>query len=55
MEERRDVNIHVVYEEGQLEKKMIELLENKVKVTHQENIGRANLIKTIRTFIQENE
>jgi beta-1,4-N-acetylglucosaminyltransferase len=55
LEERRDVNIHVVYEEGQLEKKMIELLENKVKVAPQENVGRANLIKTIRAFIQENK
>jgi len=55
LEERGDVNIHVAYEEGQLEKKMIELLENKVKFSPQENVGRANLIKTIRTFIQENE
>lgn len=55
LEERRDVNIHVVYEEGQLEKKVIELLENKVKVAPQENVGRANLIKTIRAFIQEGE
>jgi len=55
LEERRDVNIHVVYEEGQLEKKMIELLENKVKVAPQENVGRASLIRTIRAFIQESE
>jgi|MudIll2142460700_1097286.scaffolds.fasta_scaffold37707_3 UDP-N-acetylglucosamine transferase subunit ALG13 len=55
LEERKDANIHVIYEEGQLEKKVMELLENKVKVTPKENVGRANLIKTIRAFIQENE
>jgi UDP-N-acetylglucosamine transferase subunit ALG13 len=55
LEERRDVNIHVVYEEGQLEEKITELLKNIGKYHPQENVGRANLIKTIRAFIQEGE
>ncbi len=55
LEERRDVNIHVVYEEGQLENKITELLKNRVRYSPPENLGRTNLIKTIRAFIQENE
>ena len=55
LEERRDVNIHVVYEAGQLEKKMTELLKNIVKYSPQKNVGRTNLIKTIKAFIQEDE
>jgi beta-1,4-N-acetylglucosaminyltransferase len=53
LEERRDANIHVVYEEDQLEKKMTELAKNMVKYHPQENVGRTNLINTIRAFIQE--
>ncbi len=55
LEERRDVNIHVVYEEDQLENKIRELLKNRVRYIPQENVGRTSLIKTIRAFIQENE
>ena len=55
LEERRDVNIHVVYEAGQLEEKITELLKNVVRYSPQENVGRTNLIKTIRTFIQEDK
>jgi UDP-N-acetylglucosamine transferase subunit ALG13 len=55
LEERRDVNIHVVYEEGQLENKITELLKNRVRYRPQENVGRTYLIKTIRAFLQENE
>lgn len=54
LEERKDVNIHIVYEEDQLEKKMMELLKNKVKYSPQENAGRANLIKIIKAFIEMN-
>jgi UDP-N-acetylglucosamine transferase subunit ALG13 len=55
LEERRDVNIRVVYEEGELENKMSELLKSRVRYSPQENVGKINLIRTIRAFIQENE
>ena len=53
--ERGDDNIQVIYEEGQLEEKMMEILKNKGKYTPQENVGKANLIKTIKAFIEEDE
>jgi beta-1,4-N-acetylglucosaminyltransferase len=55
IEEREDGNIHVIYEEDQLEEKMMELLKNKGRYTPQENVGRVNLIKAIRAFIEKYE
>jgi beta-1,4-N-acetylglucosaminyltransferase len=55
IEEREDGNIHVIYEEDQLEEKMMELLKDKGRYTPQENVGRANLIKTIKEFIKKSE
>jgi UDP-N-acetylglucosamine transferase subunit ALG13 len=50
--ERRERNIHVIYEERQLEEKIHEVLKDKRKKTPTENVGRANLIRTIRAFIK---
>jgi len=55
LEERGDAHIHIVYEEGQLEKKVMELLEDRGKVVPKENVGRANLVKTILAFIEGKE
>ena len=52
LEERRGANVHVIYEGGQLEEKIKEVLKNKEKYTPIENVGRANLIRTIREFIE---
>ncbi len=55
IEERRDDYIFVVYEEDQLEGKIAEVLTIKQKPVPRVNMGRANLINTIRAFIQEGE
>ena len=52
LEERCEGNVHVIYEEGQLEEKIKEVLKNKEKYTPIENVGRPNLIRTIREFIE---
>lgn len=52
LEQRREGTIHVIYEEGQLEEKINAILKNKPKKTPNENVGRANLIRTIREFIE---
>jgi beta-1,4-N-acetylglucosaminyltransferase len=54
LEERRDGSVHVIYEEGQLEEKIIEVLKSRKRYTPAENVGKKNLIKVLRTFI-ENE
>jgi beta-1,4-N-acetylglucosaminyltransferase len=53
LEERKDDNIYVVYEEGQLEEKLREALANKKNFIAAENIGRKNLIKVIREFVEK--
>ncbi len=55
LEERKDDNIFVVYEENQLEDKIKEVLEGPKRFAPVENIGRRNLIKVIRTFIEQDE
>ena len=52
LEERRGANVHVIYEESQLETKILEVLKNSEKYTPIDNVGRANLIRTIREFIK---
>ena len=52
LEEKRNANVHVVYQEDQLEGKIIEVLRNKEVRTPIENIGRINLVRTIREFIE---
>jgi hypothetical protein len=54
LEERNDNNVFVVYEENQLEDKIREILESPKKFAPAENIGRRNLIRVIRTFIERN-
>jgi hypothetical protein len=49
--ERGDENIYIVYEENQLEEKIIEVMGKK-KIAPAENRGRENLIRTIREFIE---
>ncbi|MGZ3493157.1 MAG: glycosyltransferase [Thermodesulfobacteriota bacterium] len=54
LEERKDDNIFVVYEENQLENKIREILESPKRFVPSENIGKRNLVQVIRTFIEEN-
>jgi len=53
IEERKDDHIFIVYEEEQLEAKIAEVLTRKQKAHPVANIGRANLIRTIKTFIED--
>ena len=52
LEEKRNANVHVIYEERQLHDKVKEALKNREKHIPAENIGRTNLIRTIREFIE---
>ena len=52
LEERKSENIYVIYEENQLEEKIVEALKSKRRPRSNENIGKTNLIQTIRTFIE---
>jgi len=54
LEERKDDNIFVVYEENQLGNKIREILESPKRFAPSENIGKRNLVQVIRTFIEEN-
>jgi beta-1,4-N-acetylglucosaminyltransferase len=51
LEKREDLNVHIVYEEDQLEEKIVEAV-GKREMAPQENRGRENLIRTITEFIQ---
>ena len=51
LEERGDKNIYVVYEENQLEEKMMKIVGKK-GIVEAENRGRENLIRTIKEFIE---
>jgi UDP-N-acetylglucosamine transferase subunit ALG13 len=53
VEERKDGHIFIVYEEAQLEAKLVEVLTRKQKVHPAANVGRAYLIKAIRAFIED--
>jgi beta-1,4-N-acetylglucosaminyltransferase len=53
LEERGDKSIYVIYEEGQLEEKITEVLRSQKTFAPTNNIGRANLIRTIREFIEK--
>ena len=53
LEERGEGNIHVIYEENQLEERVLEVLRNKEGRTPIKNLGRMNLIATIREFIEK--
>lgn len=51
LEERGDKNIYIVYEENQLEGKIVEVVGKK-EIVHAENSGKENLIRTIKEFIE---
>ena len=51
LEERRDENIHVVYDEEQLGEAILKILRKGRRNIPAENAGKANLIKTIKEFI----
>ena len=51
LEERGDKNIYIVYEENQLEEKIMEVVGKK-GTGQVENRGRENLIRTIAEFIE---
>jgi beta-1,4-N-acetylglucosaminyltransferase len=53
IEERRDDYIFIVYEEDQLEAKIAEVLTRKQKPAPNANAGRANLIRTIQAFVED--
>jgi beta-1,4-N-acetylglucosaminyltransferase len=55
LEKREGENIYVVYEEDQLEEKILESLRGGRKNTPAENIGKANLIKTIKEFVNRSQ
>jgi UDP-N-acetylglucosamine transferase subunit ALG13 len=52
LEERGDGQVTVVHDEEQLEKGILEALENRGRCVPGKNPGRANLIRTIREFIE---
>jgi UDP-N-acetylglucosamine transferase subunit ALG13 len=52
LERREDKNIHVVYEEDRLEEIILNVLKEKTRYRPAENVGRKNLIKTIKEFLQ---
>jgi UDP-N-acetylglucosamine transferase subunit ALG13 len=55
IEERKDDHIFIVYEEDQLELQIAKVFTRKLKPAPRENEGRANLIKTIKEFVEKNE
>jgi UDP-N-acetylglucosamine transferase subunit ALG13 len=52
---KKERNIHIIFEEGQLEKKIQDVLKGKGERTPIPNPGRINLIMTIREFIDKEE
>lgn len=54
LEERKDDHIYVIYEEGQLEEKIVEALKDNRSPALKENVGKKNLIRVIREFIEKN-
>jgi len=52
IEERMDNHIYIVYEEEQLESKIFEILSQQEKPLPGISVGRDNLIRTIKTFIE---
>jgi len=55
LENREEENIYVVYDEDELERKILTVLERIAKSNPTENMGRKNLIKTIKEFIERDE
>lgn len=55
LEERKDDHIYVIYEEDHLEEKIVEVLKDKKKPIPTEHVGKKNLIRIIREFIEKCE
>jgi len=53
LEERKDNHLYIVYEEDQLQSRITEVLIKQEKPTPQRNVGKTNLIRTIRAFIED--
>lgn len=53
IEERKDDHIYIVHEEDRLETKVAEVLTKREKPVPGTNAGRTNLIRAIRTFIED--
>jgi UDP-N-acetylglucosamine transferase subunit ALG13 len=51
LEERKENNIYVVYDESQLEEKIRKVLGNKERFISRDIIGRKNLINILKEFI----
>lgn len=52
LERREDKNIYVVYEEDRLEEIVLKVLKEKARYTPAENMGKINLVRTIKEFLQ---
>jgi len=52
IEERKDDHIYIVYEEDQLENKIAEVLTRRQRPAPGANVGRVDLIRTIKAFIE---
>lgn len=52
LEKKEGENIYVVYGEDQLEEKILKVLVERTRYTPTENIGRVNLLRTIKEFIK---
>jgi UDP-N-acetylglucosamine transferase subunit ALG13 len=52
LEKREDENIFVIYEEDQLLEKILEFLKGKKTHIPAGNVGRVNLVRTIKEFLQ---
>lgn len=53
LEKRKDENIYVVREEDELEEKILGVLKGKKRYSPTENVGKKNLIRIIRAFIEK--
>jgi UDP-N-acetylglucosamine transferase subunit ALG13 len=49
---REEENIYIVYDEDQLEEKILKILDEGPKANSSENLGRVHLIRTIQEFIK---
>jgi UDP-N-acetylglucosamine transferase subunit ALG13 len=52
LEEKGDENVHVIYEEDQLEEKIMYILQGEKSYTPIDNVGKRNLVRTIKKFIE---
>jgi UDP-N-acetylglucosamine transferase subunit ALG13 len=52
LEKREGENVHVIYEEDQLEEKIMNILKGEKSYTPIENVGKINLVTTIKEFIK---